>query len=91
MARRYTETRYRISPRGEGVVAKTLIDIDDDLLEAVREVLGTTTKKDTVNTALREVLAAQQRRRAAQDLIAWGQRNGPWDDSTRDRAWRRPL
>lgn len=72
-------------------MAKTLIDIDDDLLEAVREVLGTTTKKDTVNTALREVLAAQQRRRAAQDLIAWGQRNELWDDSTRERAWRRTL
>ena len=72
-------------------MTKTLIDIDDDLLEAVREVLGTTTKKDTVNTALREVLAAQQRRRAAHDLIAWGQRNEPWDDSIRDRAWRRPV
>ena len=82
---------YRISLRGGGVVTKTLIDIDDDLLEAAREVLGTTTKKDTVNTALREVLAAQQRRRAAQDLIAWGQRNEPWNDSTRDRAWRRTL
>ena len=72
-------------------MAKTLIDIDDDLLEAVQEVLGTTTKKETVNTALREVLAAQQKRRAAQDLIAWGQRNAPWDDSVRDRAWRRPV
>jgi Arc/MetJ family transcription regulator len=71
------------------VVTKTLIDIDDDLLEAAREALGTTTKKDTVNTVLREVLAAQQRRRAVDDLIAWGQRNEPWDDSLRDRAWRR--
>ena len=91
MGRRYTVVQPWISP-GEGeVVTKTLIDIDDDLLEAAREALGTTTKKDTVNTALREVLAAQQRRRAAQDLIAWGQRNEPWDDSIRDRAWRRPV
>ena len=52
--------------------------------------LGTTTKKDTVNAALREVLEAQQRRRAVADLIAWGQRNEPWDDSIRDRAWRHP-
>ena len=72
-------------------MTKTLIDSDDDLLEAAREALGTTTKKDTVNTALREVLAAQQRRRAVGDLIAWGQRNEPWDDSIRDRAWRRPV
>lgn len=72
-------------------MTKTLIDVDDDLLEAAREVLGTTTKKDTVNAALREVLEAQQRRKAVADLIAWGQRNEPWDDSIRDRAWRRPL
>lgn len=39
-------------------MAKTLIDIDDGLLEAARQALGTTTKKDTVNAALREVLAA---------------------------------
>ena len=70
-------------------MAKTLVDIDDALLEAAREVLGTSTKKDTVNAALREVLAAQERRRASVDLIMWGQRNEPWDDSVRDRAWRR--
>ena len=72
-------------------MAKTLIDIDDGLLEAARQALGTATKKDTVNAALREVLAAQQRRRAVDELIAWGQRNEPWDDSLRDRAWRRTL
>jgi len=70
-------------------MAKTLVDIDDNLLEAAREVLGTSTKKDTVNAALREVLAAQERRRASVELIMWGQRNQPWDDSVRDRAWRR--
>jgi Arc/MetJ family transcription regulator len=70
-------------------MAKTLVDIDDNLLEAAREVLGTSTKKDTVNAALREVLAAQERRRAAVELIMWGQRNEPWDDSVRDRAWHR--
>jgi len=70
-------------------MAKTLVDIDDSLLEAAREVLGTSTKKDTVNAALREVLAAQERRRASVELIMWGQRNEPWDDSVRDRAWRR--
>ncbi len=70
------------------VVTKTLIDIDDDLLEAAREVLGTTTKKDTVNTALREVLAAQQRRRAVDDLIAWTAGHEPLDRDARLRAWR---
>jgi len=71
-------------------VAKTLIDIDDALLDAAREALGTSTKKDTVNTALREVVAARARSEAALKLIEWGQRNEPWDDSVRDRAWRHP-
>ena len=69
-------------------MTKTLIDIDDDLLEAAREVLGTTTKKDTVNTALREVLAAQQRRRAVDDLIAWTAGHEPLDRDARLRVWR---
>ena len=71
-------------------MAKTLIDIDDALLDAAREALGTSTKKDTVNTALREVVAARARSEAALKLIEWGQRNEPWDDSVRDRAWRHP-
>lgn len=71
-------------------MAKTLIDVDDALLEAARDVLGTATKKDTVNTALREVVAARARSEAALKLIEWGQRNEPWDDSIRDRAWRHP-
>ena len=70
------------------MVTKTLIDIDDDLLEAAREALGTTTKKDTVNTALREVLAAQQRRRAASALIDWTASHEPLDRDARRRAWR---
>ncbi|MET0699581.1 MAG: type II toxin-antitoxin system VapB family antitoxin, partial [Mycobacterium sp.] len=31
---------------------KTLIDIDEDVLDAAAKELGTTTKKDTVNAAL---------------------------------------
>jgi Arc/MetJ family transcription regulator len=40
----YTESPCWISLGAGGVMTKTLIDIDDDLLEASREVLGTTTK-----------------------------------------------
>lgn len=43
-------------------MARTVIDLDDDLIDAVARALGTRTKKDTVNTALREVL--ENRRRA---------------------------
>jgi Arc/MetJ family transcription regulator len=43
-------------------MSRTVIDLDDDLVADVAQALGTNTKKDTVNTALREVL--QSRRRA---------------------------
>jgi Arc/MetJ family transcription regulator len=43
-------------------VSRTVIDLDDDLLADVARALGTRTKKDTVNIALREVL--ENRRRA---------------------------
>ena len=43
-------------------MSRTVIDLDDDLVAEVAQALGTRTKKDTVNTALREVL--ENRRRA---------------------------
>jgi Arc/MetJ family transcription regulator len=43
-------------------MTRTVIDLDDDLVADVARALGTRTKKDTVNTALREVL--ENRRRA---------------------------
>jgi Arc/MetJ family transcription regulator len=47
---------------GEVPMSRTVIDLDDELLADVAQALGTSTKKDTVNTALREVL--DNRRRA---------------------------
>jgi len=44
-------------------MTKRLIDVDDDKLEAVKTLLGTTTLKATVNDALDEVLALDQRRK----------------------------
>jgi Arc/MetJ family transcription regulator len=46
----------------EAAVARTVIDLDDELVASVAKELGTSTKKDTVNAALREVL--ENRRRA---------------------------
>ncbi|GGU71535.1 hypothetical protein GCM10010211_41480 [Streptomyces albospinus] len=43
-------------------MSRTVIDLDDELLAEVAQALGTSTKKETVNTALREVL--KNRRRA---------------------------
>jgi Arc/MetJ family transcription regulator len=42
-------------------VARTVIDLDDELMASVAKELGTSTKKDTVNAALREVLANRRR------------------------------
>ena len=42
-------------------MARTVIDLDDELVASVARELGTRTKKDTVNAALREVLTNRQR------------------------------
>ena len=54
-------------------MAKRLVDIDDEVLEEARRALGTTTIKDTVNTALDEaVRAARRRSLTVEDLQAVG-------------------
>ncbi|MEU8898359.1 type II toxin-antitoxin system VapB family antitoxin [Nocardia sp. NPDC048505] len=57
-------------------MTRTIIDVDDDALALAARHLGTTTKKDTVNAALREV--ADRRRRAAaikrmREMVAGGE------------------
>jgi Arc/MetJ family transcription regulator len=47
-------------------VTKTLIDVDDELLRQAQRILGTETKRATVNRALREVV----RREAAARFLA---------------------
>lgn len=51
-------------------MAKTVIDINEEALALAAEVLGTKTKKDTVNAALEEIGARLRRRRALEALIA---------------------
>jgi Arc/MetJ family transcription regulator len=46
---------------------RTIIDVDDALLDAAQAELGTTTKKDTVNEALRYVAERKARARAVLD------------------------
>ena len=50
-------------------MSRTLVDIDDALLAEAAEILGTTTKKDTVNQALLEYI---QRRRQAKIVDLFG-------------------
>ncbi|WP_157249315.1 type II toxin-antitoxin system VapB family antitoxin [Nonomuraea typhae] len=47
-------------------MAKTVIDLDDDALALAAEELGTSTKRDTVNAALRAIA----NRRAAKNALA---------------------
>ena len=53
-------------------MTKTLIEIDDEYLAAAQQALGTVTKKDTVNAALREVTALAARRRDLHRLTSRG-------------------
>jgi len=68
-------------------MAKTLIDVDDELLARAAEILGTATKKDTVNRALAEVIAMRARE---EELQFW--RDGGLPDlanpDVMDQAWR---
>jgi Arc/MetJ family transcription regulator len=60
-------------------VAKTLIDLDEEALTLAAEVLGTRTKKDTVNAALREIGARIRRERALEEMIKMGE-EGAYDE-----------
>ncbi len=52
-------------------MAKHLVDIDEEALDAARAELRTTTIKDTVNEALRRATSQRQRRVAeALDILA---------------------
>ena len=51
-------------------MSRTVIDLDDEALEAAAKELGTTTKRDTINTALREVTARYRRLRALEEARA---------------------
>ncbi|WP_040803043.1 type II toxin-antitoxin system VapB family antitoxin [Nocardia concava] len=56
-------------------MARTVIDLDDQLVADASKALGTTTKKDTVNAALREILEIRRRAVALtrlQEMVADG-------------------
>ena len=67
-------------------VTKRLIEVDDEKLEAVRELLGTRTLKATVDEAFDEVLALASRRKAL--LAARGRdESNLADPDARRTAW----
>ena len=69
-------------------MSRTLIDTNDELLERARAVLGTGTKKDTVNAALAQVVALDARRQFLDDACR-GDLADAADESVTDQAWRR--
>ena len=60
-------------------MTKMLIDVDDEALAEASELLGTRTKKDTVNMALRETALILRRARALTRLAELGE-SGAFDD-----------
>ncbi len=60
-------------------MTKVLIDIDEEALAEAAELLGTKTKKDTVNTSLRETAQRLRRAHALARLAELGQ-SGIFDD-----------
>ena len=66
---------------------KTSVDIDDHLIEQVRGVLGTSSIKETIDSALREVLRVDARR---QEIRALAEMDGMdlANKDVMDKAWR---
>jgi Arc/MetJ family transcription regulator len=68
-------------------MSTTQIELDHDLLEQAARILGTTTKKATVNEALRRVVRAEARRRHV-DELASGALPELSDPEVMETAWR---
>ena len=64
-------------------MAKTSIEIDQDIVKQAAEILGTTTLRATVDAALHEVVAAQRRL----EVIALLSEPGRFDFAAAERAW----
>ena len=62
----------------------TQIDLDDQALAEAAKLLGTSTKKDTVNSALRELVARVKRINALEKLSDRAQR-GEFDTAIAER------
>jgi Arc/MetJ family transcription regulator len=69
-------------------MAKTLVDIDPELLAAARAELGARTNKETVNRALAEIVAMAARRRLVAQLVSADGLDLSDPDAARAEAWR---
>ena len=64
-------------------MAKTSVDVDRDIASEAASILGTTTLRDTIDAALREVVNAKRRL----ELVALLGEEGRFDFAAADRAW----
>jgi Arc/MetJ family transcription regulator len=71
-------------------MTKILVDVDDAALAEAAKLLGTTTKKDTVNVALRET-AERVRRARALGRLAEIAETGALDELITDDVGARPA
>ncbi len=63
----------------------TQVDLDDEALNEAMRLLGTKTKKETINMALREVVQRMRRMEAFDRLLEMGQR-GDFDQAAEAHA-----
>ena len=66
---------------------KTSVDVDDRLLGQVRDVLGTSSIKETIDGALREVVRVEARRQEIRALAAMDGLDLA-DEEVMAKAWR---
>ena len=66
-------------------IRKVTVEINEDLLAAVKRVLSTTTLKDTIDKAFLEVLRAEARREEVETLSTKGDLS---DEEVMSEAWR---
>jgi Arc/MetJ family transcription regulator len=67
-------------------MTKLLVEVDDDMLETVRVMLGVQTKKDTVNGALALIIAGQDER-VRLGIEALATHNDEFPPHDRSEAW----
>jgi Arc/MetJ family transcription regulator len=68
-------------------MSTTRIEVDQELLAQAADIFGTTTKKATVNEALRRVVQSETRRRHLEELAA-GALPDLSDPAVMRAAWR---
>ncbi|MEU8569954.1 type II toxin-antitoxin system VapB family antitoxin [Streptomyces pathocidini] len=68
-------------------MSRTMIDLDDALVQEAAEILGTTTKRATINGALAEFVAAAKRRRFM-EMLDEGLFEDLGDPGVMVEAWR---